>query len=481
MAERIIHGYKPDGMFGFFEEISAIPRGSGNEGGMADYLAAFAQKRGFYFIRDGANNVFISKNASSGREGEPAVLLQGHTDMVCAKTAESSHNFLTDPLELFIENGNIGARGTTLGGDNGIAVAVMLELLDGDYSLPPLECLFTVSEETGMSGAFAFDCRNVTAHSLINLDSEAEGYATAGCAGGVRVKITLPYERVSASYKAFTIELSGLMGGHSGAEIDKYRGNAINIMGRLLAELYENEPFCLVTVSGGVKDNAIPAECKATVTSRDPAASTAFLLALEAKIKAELPAEDRGFKLRVSKPKKSDDTLSFAETSRVISMLTLFPHGPQAFSRDMPGLVETSSNLGVVSDSGSAIITESLLRSSVESRLDELLLYYRRLAKFIGVQTEEHSRYPGWKYNPKSKLREKFVDCYNKTEGRAHDAHVSCTHAGLECGIFIGAIPGLDAISIGPNLHDIHTPSERADLASCERFFSLILKMLQKY
>ncbi len=478
MSKRVIKGYEPDGMFGYFEEISAIPRGSGNESGIADYLVSFAEKRGLQYVRDALDNVFMRRPASDGRENDPAVLLQGHIDMVCVKTAESAHDFLADPLALFTDGDMLGARSTTLGGDDGIAVAAMLELLDGDYNRPPLECLLTATEETGMGGAMGFDCELITARSYINLDSEEEGVATAGCAGGVRFKISVPYDRAAAADKTITLELSGLFGGHSGAEIDKYRGNAINIAGRMLAELYEVEPFNLVTISGGIKDNAIPSSCTAMIAVREPASATEFLIKLEEKIKSELPVEDKGFKLRVSKPKKSGDTLTFADTSRVISLLTLFPRGPLAFSRDMPGLVEISSNLGVVADNGGAITADFLLRSSVESKLDEMMLYYKRLARFIGADAASHSRYPGWQYNPDSKLREKFITNYNSIPGRQRDAEVSCTHAGLECGIFVGAIPGLDALSIGPNLYDIHTPSERMDLRSCERFFELILKMI---
>lgn len=479
MSERVVKGYEPYGLFGFFEDISAIPRGSGNGAGIADYLARFAAEHGLWCVRDKANNVFIKRPASPGREDEPAVLLQAHTDMVCVKAPGSEHDFSKDPLELFVEDGMLGARGTTLGGDNGVGVAAMLELLDGDYSRPPLECLFTTEEETGMGGAFSFDCSLVTARRLINLDSSSEGTATAGCAGGMRYNVSLSYERVPAADKAIALEISGLAGGHSGVEIDKYRGNAVNIAGRMLTVLYERDPFCLVTISGGAKDNAIPTECTATIAVRDPAEATAVLLEQEAVIRSELPDEDKGFMLRVSKPKKAGDTLTFADTSRVISMLTLFPHGPQAFSRDMPGLVETSANLGVVFDNGSEITAQFLLRSSIESRLDELSLYFSRLAKFIGLKAEWHNRYPGWRYNPDSELQAKYIAAYNSLDGRRRDAEVECTHAGLECGIFVGAIPGLDAISIGPDIYDIHTTAERADLRSCERFFRLILKMLQ--
>ena len=478
MAERVIKGYEPDSMFGFFEDISAIPRGSGNEGGIADYLVKFAAERGLFCVRDAANNVFIRRPASPGRDGDPAVLLQGHTDMVCVKTPTSSHDFEKDPIELIVEGDMLRAKETTLGADNGVAVAIMLELLSGDYSLPPLECLFTTDEETGMSGAFSFDSSLVTARKLINLDSATEGIATAGCAGGIRYKVTLPYERVPAAEKSVTVEISGLAGGHSGGDIHKYRGNAINIMGRMLAALYEKEPFCLVTVSGGAKDNAIPADCVAAIAVADPAAATAFLLEQEKIIKSELPPEDEGFKVRISKPKAVEKTLTFADTSRVISMLTLFPRGPQAFSRDMPGLVETSANLGAVSDNGEEITAQFLLRSSIESRLDELSLYFARLARFIGAKAEGHSRYPGWRYNPNSELRKKFLEAYGSLEGRKREPTVECTHAGLECGIFVGKIPGLDAISIGPDIYELHTPAERVDLRSWERFFKLVLKML---
>lgn len=478
MANRIIRGYDPDSMFGFFEDISAIPRGSGNESGVADYLVRFAHERGLHYVRDSANNVFIRRPASPGREGEPAVLLQGHIDMVCVKTPGSTHDFEKDPIELYVEGDMLRARDTTLGADNGVAVAVMLELLSGDYSIPPLECLFTADEETGMSGAFGFDCSQVTARKLINLDSGTEGVATAGCAGGARYNVSLPYERVPATDKAITLGITGLAGGHSGGDIHKYRGNAINIAGRMLAALYERNPFCLVTVSGGAKDNAIPINCTAVIAVHDPAEATAFLLEQESIVRSELPPEDNGFKVRISKPKNVEKTLTFADTSRVISMLTLFPRGPQAFSRDMPGLVETSANLGVVSDDGSEIAAQFLLRSSIESRLDELLLYFTRLARFIGLRAEWHSRYPGWRYNPNSELRAKFIEAYNSLEDRKRDAAVECTHAGLECGIFVGAIPGLDAISIGPDLYDLHTPTERVDLRSWERFFKLVLKML---
>ena len=474
----IINGYTPAPLFRFFEDISAIPRGSGNEAGIAAYLVKFAEERGLEVRRDAVNNVFIRKPASKGYESAPAVLFQGHTDMVCEKNSATVHDFLHDPLKLKVKDGFLSAEGTTLGADDGTAIALMLALLDDDaLAHPMMECLMTSGEETGLIGAGAFDYSVVKARRMINMDSEAEGIAIASCAGGVRTALALDCDQYPAPpLKALSIKVTGLAGGHSGAEIHLGRANANQTLGRILANLYRKEPFQLIEIGGGLKSNAIPREAFCRITAADPEGMTEMIRRLESEIRAELTKADAGFRVGVAKGGAYDTAFSFADTSRVIALLTLPQTGVLAMCPSMPELVETSSNLGVVTQEGSKITFLFESRSSVESRLDDLCLHSELLAKALGASCSHSARYPGWKFAETSPLREAYTRAYTEEFGAS--PRITAIHAGLECGLVAGQIPDMDIISIGPNVCDIHTPAERLELASCERTWRLLVRML---
>lgn len=478
----ITDGLHPAGMLRFFEDICRIPHGSGNEQAISDYLMAFARERGLECYQDETLNVFIVKDATPDCADKPALLLQGHMDMVCEKNSDVVHDFLTDPIVPYVDGDWMRARGTTLGGDDGIAVAIILAILDDDtISHPRLECLITTGEETRMEGAGKFDYSRVTARRLINLDSEDEGVATASCAGGMDICFTHRTDRIPCPGRPIKLTVKGLAGGHSGADIHLCRGNANRIMGRLLAVLYEDTPFNLVTVSGGNKRNAIPREAFAEIFVDDPKAATAILLAEEAKLKKELSDADAGFKLLIGKGAPADAMLTYKDSSTVINLLTLLPDGVVAMSPFVEGFVRTSSNTGVVTSAPEAVEVAVMARSSSDSEMDALTLTFKRLAKALGVQMVIEDRHAGWDFDPNSKLAADFVEVYRETFGADSTPVVNAIHAGLECGIIVSALNGeCDAISIGPTLRDIHTPDEALYIPSCERLWTLLLNLMKK-
>ncbi len=481
----IINGYKPEKLFNFFEDICAIPHGSGNEKGIADYIESFAKERGLYCIRDGLDNVFIRKSATQGYENAPAVMLQGHTDMVCEQNEGTNLDFENEGLDLYIENGWLKARGTTLGGDDGVAVAIMLAALD-DNTLehPTLECLFTTGEETGLYGATGFDYSVVTAKSLINLDSEEEGVATVSCAGGIGLDFTLKCDRIPLPTFArpISIEISGLMGGHSGAEIHLQRGNANILLGKMLSALYEVHPFTLVTVSGGSRGNAIPRESKAVIFTDEPTEATEFIKNYARVVKEWLPKEDKGFKVKVGKAKgEYNSMLTFADTVKYLTLVSLMPEGVIARMKNIPEMVETSNNLGVVRDLGDdGIFLDYHGRSSSESKMDVLEITSKQISKALGIDLDINGRYSGWPMKDESKLAELYLKTAPEIYGEGITPRIAAIHAGLECGIICSAVKDLDAISVGPILKDIHAPGEALELSSFSRLWSLVVKMLQK-
>lgn len=481
--EYIINGYSPESMFRFFEVIAAIPHGSGNESGIADYICDFAKARSLEYLRDSANNVLIRKPASKGYEDHPVVMLQGHTDMVCEKNADVQHDFERDPLKLSIKDGWLSAEGTTLGGDDGAAVVMMLAILDDkDLPHPELECLFTTAEETSMSGANAFDYTPIKARRIINLDSEDEGTVTVSCAGGADCVFDLETESTDYNGRSLRLTVKGLAGGHSGAEINLCRANANKIMARLLARLYEDEPFKLVSVSGGNKRNAIAREAYAEVCVIDEVRATEVLLKEEARITSELSAADAGFRLHVGKGRRVSSAMTYRSTSAAINLLLLTPDGVVAMSPSIENFVRTSTNLGVVTtDPESGSITAcAMARSSVDSELDALIVRFSRLAKLIGAKLTVGGRYSGWAPAENSALADAYAEAF-EARNKGEKARIAGIHAGLECGIIISRLEGdTDAISIGPNMRDIHTPAERLDLASCERTYLYVTDMLKK-
>lgn len=476
----ITSNMEPRRVLQIFEDISAIPRGSGNESGVAKYIVEFAQRLGLEAFLDSTGNVFVRKNASLEYEDIAPVAIQGHMDMVCEKNGDCTHNFENDPLELFVEDGMLGAQGTTLGGDDGIAVAMMLALLE-EENTPTLECLFTVEEETGLAGAKGFDCSNFTAKRMINLDSEDENTLTAGCAGGVRTEVSFAIagcKNVECAHSV-CLKIKGLAGGHSGAEIDKGRTNAIVLMGRLLNKIYQDVDFCLVSISGGGKDNAIARECEATVAfmgayeaRKIQAISDAFIK----EINKELSKEDEGLSVECVVFEGRTEALTRSKTENILRFLSCVNTGVLKMSNAIPGLVEFSRNLGVVQTEENRIRFTLSSRSSLEHQIDFSCSQLDSLSALCDAKSAHYSRYPGWEFERNSKLREEYLETYESLFGKKPEVIV--IHAGLECGILSSKTPGLDIISVGPNMKDIHTPQERLDIASCDRIWKTIKKLI---
>lgn len=499
-SRNILAPYAPQGVFRFFEEICAIPHGSGNEAAVAAYIENFAKERGLYCHRDSVHNVFIRLPAAAGCEDSPAVLLQGHTDMVCEKDSDSSHDFLSDGLELFVEDGKIGARGTTLGGDNGVAVAMMLALLDcPPEKHPVIECLFTVSEETGLEGAHAFDpaAVGVMAKTMINLDSESESTVTVGCAGGMRTDITLPVNAKPSEGVPVRITLTGFSGGHSGVEIHEGHVNAIKAMGRLLNLPCEGIDWDLVSINGGGKDNAIPRDCEAEVLVADfdgqgVADAKAFcdaVLAEAERLRAEpntIPA-DKQFTCtaEIVDKKASALVLDLDGTLGTVTLLTLARDGVLSMNAHVKGMVAYSRNLGIVKtvrdeDGIPTVVKFSFsTRSACESHLDDAERELTRLAMIctgLSDNATHRARYPGWDYAPVSPIRDLWCATAEALLGKA--PQVEAIHAGLECGILCAKMPGMDIISVGPDMWDIHTPRERLSIESTARLYALLVRVI---
>lgn len=479
MKEYVINGYEPACLFRFFEDLSAIPRGSYNEAGVADALVNFATERGLECYRDELNNVLIKKSATPGYEDEPAVLLQGHTDMVCEKNAATEHDFKTEGLELYIDNGYLRARGTTLGGDDGVAVALMLALLDGAAPAhPALECLFTASEEVGLIGAMGFDYSKIDARRMINLDSDDEGMVVVGCAGGCRTDMKLPVEFVDAAGEPMSIRITGLMGGHSGADITLGRANANKLMGRLLLALRRDADYNLISLNGGLMDNAIPRECEAVITCADSERMKARATIIAEKLREELVADDAGFTLTCERVEKPELMMNCASTRMVVEAVGTVENGVIRMSADIPGLAEYSRNLGIIRTEDGAVDLIFSSRSPNENLLEASIDYLDAVAELCGASTEHYSRYPGWAYAKESALRDRYVEVARRVLGR--EPQVVAIHAGLECGIIKSRIPDMDMISIGADAENIHTPDEKLSLASYERLWKIVVGMLEK-
>ncbi len=473
----IIHGREPAALFRFFEELCAIPHPSYHEEKVADWLEAFAAERDLFCYRDALHNVLIKKPATPDREDRAPLLLQGHTDMVCEKNGSTRHDFLSDPLKLFLEGDLLGAEGTTLGGDDGIAVAIMLAILDGALrSHPPIECLFTVSEEVGLEGAAGFDYSHITARRMVNLDNEALGIVTCGCAGGIRSELTLPTSRIPFSGTPLRILVSGLMGGHSGVNINSGRANANKLMGRLLAALAEVQTVSLVSLVGGSKDNAIPRECEAILSVSDPAVAKATLSSLADELAAELSKEDSRFTLTLEETDSPATMLTPEDTRRAISIPVIAANGVFEMNREVRGLVEYSRNLGVICTDEKGITFIFSARSAIEGRLDASVRELELLAAVTGCTARHHSRYPGWDYASVSPLRDRYLQVYRTVTGK--EATVNVIHAGLECGVIHSKLPDMDMISVGPTMHDIHSPDERLDLSATETFWKTLAHLI---
>ena len=474
--EYIIKGRKPEQIFRFFEEIAAIPHGSGNEKGIADYLEKFAADRDLFCVHDEIHNIFIKKPATKGRENEPAVLFQAHTDMVCEKNADTVHDFLTDPLELYLDGKYLRARGTTLGADDGIGVTTMLALLDGAVaSHPAIECLFTVSEETGMDGVNGFDFSLVKARKMINLDSEEIEYAIAGCAGGVRNDLIINAKKEPAKGSALKISLGGLAGGHSGVNIADGRANANKLIGRVLLAL-SDIGYKLVSLNGGGKSNAIPREACAVIVTDVPDKIIAEVKKHEADISFELADCDKSFFLSAESVSLPAESFDKATTESAVRLLAVVDNGVFEMSKKIDGFIEFSRNLGVITTKEDKIYFTFFARSGIDAQLEASNRELEALAALCGADVKYYESYGGWAYTPESKVRDDYAAAYNKVTG--DELKVIQIHAGLECGIVKAQIPDMDVISVGPNALNIHSPDEALDLDSVEVLAKIIEKML---
>lgn len=478
-----ISGYKPEELFRYFEEISAIPRESRHEKAISDYLVAFARERGLWVYQDDVYNVIIKKPASAGAEGAPAVMMQGHIDMVCDKLAGVEHDFSCDGIDLVVKDGVLTANGTTLGADNGVAVAAMLTVLDDDtLAHPALECVFTTDEETGLVGAETLDKSQIDARIMINLDSEEEGVATVSCAGGFVATFTRPVQREAVHGTTLTLEISGLAGGHSGADIHLERGNANLLMARIVERLMHEGPARLVSFAGGTKDNAITRECTARLVYADAGAAHAANEAarsMAGDIAIELEAFDPGFSFAAEVAEDADVEAMVREDGfSLVRALRLAPNGVLRRNVAADGAVEVSSNIGVVDATGDQIKFLVSPRSSIASLQEDFKDRLRILAEVLGFDAVFELEYPGWSYAEHSAVREVFQESYRELFGT--ELRIESIHAGLECGLFADALDGLDAIAVGPQLSDVHTPDEHMDLASFERFYVLLVDVLSR-
>lgn len=462
---------KPEKVFHFFEEMSKIPRTSGNEKAISDWLVAFGKERGLETIQDEALNVIIKKPGTKGYEDKAPVIIQGHMDMVGEKTAESAHNFETDPIQLRVIDEHLYATDTTLGGDNGIAVAMGMAVLDSDdLEHPPIELLVTTNEEVGMDGAAAVDPAHLSGTRLLNIDSEEEGIFFVSCAGGNVTKVTFSPTFREVKETGYELRIFGLPGGHSGMEIIKQRGNAVQLLGRALKEIGS---LTLSEISGGAKHNAIPRDARAVFTAQnlDMAAVKSFCLDVFGREFQEDPIQCEIREVEVSR--LMDETTSQA----IVDYLVIMPDGVQSMMKTMENMVESSLNSGVLEMKDDQVIITHAIRSSSPTRKKQVTQKVETLAKAMGAKAEAFSDYPEWEYEPNSQLKDTCLSVYEKVTGKAGE--IMAIHAGLECGLLKQKLPNTEMISFGPDMADVHTPNEHLSIKSVERTWEFMKELLK--
>ena len=476
----VLENCEPKRVFHYFEEICKIPHGSGNTRQISDYLVQFAKNHDLKYIQDEMNNVVIYKPGTAGYENAPTVIVQGHMDMVCEKRPDVDHNFTKDGLNLSVEGDYVSANGTTLGGDDGIAVAYGLALLESDtIAHPPLEVFITVDEEIGLLGAVGFDCSVLKGRRFINLDSEAEGSLWISCAGGLSGISHIPVTRLEAKGEKLTVKISGLMGGHSGAEIDKNRANANSLLGKFLHGLDAKAGCELISVQGGQKDNAITRESIAELLTvkENVEAVKEYAASMQTAWREEYTGTDEGITVTVTEEGEQDaKVLHPTSKEKVVFFLVNVPYGVQKMSGTIKGLVETSTNIGILKTSENEVLGSSSIRSSVETARDALSDKIEYLTEFLGGEYERQGVYPAWEYRKDSPLRDKMVEVYEEMYGQK--PNVVAIHAGLECGLFYKKMEGLDCVSLGPDMKDIHTSEEVLSISSTERVWKYLVKVL---
>lgn len=469
---------EPSSVFRFFEEISAIPRGSTNTKEISDWCVEFAKVRGLEYHQDSLNNVIIIKEAAAGYEKAEPVILQGHLDMVCEKAPDCTKDMEKEGIDLVIDGDRIRAKGTTLGGDNGIAVAMALAVLDAkDLPHPRIEAVFTIDEEIGMLGAIDLDMKPLKGRKLINIDSEEEGIFTVSCAGGNMTRCRLPFLCEPFSGTIMEVTVGGLLGGHSGVEIDKERANSSMLLGRLLYSMKQSSEIRLINVEGGKKDNAIPQETRALLKAADAEAIRTVAAQMEAAFRLEYQTSDPGVFVKVDTANTNRVPMDACSTAKVVNMLTCMPNGIQAMSADIAGLVQTSLNLGVLLTEEQEVLASFCIRSSIATQKQMLIDRLACQMELLGGSIDISGDYPGWEYKQDSALRDLMVQVFERQYG--HTPQISAIHAGLECGMFMGKLPDLDCISIGPDMTEVHTYRESMSISSVQRVWSFLTEVLK--
>lgn len=478
----MILNYEPKNVMKYFEEICAIPHGSGNTKEISDYLMDFAAKHDLDAVQDDMNNVIIWKKATEDKTDSEPIILQGHIDMVCVKEEWCDKNMETEGLDIEVVDGFVSAKGTSLGGDDGIAVAYALAILESeDISHPDIAAVFTVDEEIGMFGAIGIDLSDVKGNMMLNIDSEEEGIFLISCAGGATADCTIPVERKTQEGVGYEVVFSGFAGGHSGVEINKNRANTNVLTGRLMMELADVMPYAISELSGGEKDNAIakiskvkfviPEECTEEFENK--------IKVFEQVIKNEFSTTETQMQIACTRFGKNEyEVISQGDVIRIVMAINYIPNGVQKMSADIEGLVQTSLNFGVMELREDDMQLKYSVRSSLKSEKEAFLLKIENLVQFLGGEVEISGEYPAWEYKKDSKLRELMVESYKELYGK--NPKIEAIHAGLECGIMADKIEGLDCVSFGPQMYDIHTTNERMEIESVERTWKLLVKLLGK-
>ncbi len=476
-----IENLKSFKVFKFFEEISKIPHGSYNEKEISEYLINFAKERNLYYYTDKLFNVIIKKEGCLGLENANTIALQGHIDMVCEKNKDVEHDFLKDAIKLIYDGDILKAKGTTLGADNGICVAMALALLDAkDIPHPPLEAIFTTSEETGMEGAISLDKSKIDAKVLLNLDSEDEGIFTVGCAGGVKATISFPIFKITANkdFSFYTLSIGGLFGGHSGVDINKGRANANKLLIKTLKILKDNFNINITSIFGGFKDNAIPREADAIISFDRKYFNDIknCLMQINETLRQEYELEN-DININIIESNKSEHCLSDESFDKILDIMYLIPSGVYSTNYTL-NLPESSINIGAISiDKDTFKITLSI-RSSLISKKEELIEYLKIICKYLKADIKFKGDYPAWEYNKNSNITKKCIEIYKDMTGK--EAKIEIIHAGLECGVFIKALPHLDIISFGPNIYNPHSPNEYVSITSVDRVWAFLLSLIKQ-
>ena len=480
-----INGYEPKRLFEHFEDFSAVPRGSFHNEKISAFLVAFAEKNGLEYIRDEALNVIIKKPGQNGGEDKPPLILQGHMDMVCEKVHGCDHDFETQGIDMYVtDDGWLTANGTTLGGDDGIADAMMMTILeDKELPHPPLECVFTTDEEVGLLGAEALDYSKLSARRMINIDSEDEGIVTVSCAGGMDYKLSRPLTRESKDGYVVSYLLKGLLGGHSGTDITLEHRNANKLLARALNKVLLADPGArLVNFNGGTKDNAIPREAEAELwflTQKQAQDAEALLRTMADRFYDEVHLVEPDIESVISSPaKKVANVLTREDSTAVVHAVLLAPNGVRYKDPNMDYFVLTSLNLGVLKTEENEALIWFAPRSSVDSLQEETLDLLQLTADTFGFTTSISGAYPGWEKVEGSPLVATMVDSWKDLY--EEELKVEGIHAGLECGLFFKNLPGLDPVSIGPTMRGVHTPDEKMDLRSCEKTYAFLADVLAR-